>query len=50
MLKDCCAKPENLGEPQKTDKEDLVVRYCSVCGLRHFELSVDPLVLNLRGA
>lgn len=48
-MNDCCKKTENLGQP-KTIKEDLVVRVCSVCGNRHFELTVDPLVLNLRGA
>ena len=48
-MQPCCEKPENLGEPKEV-KEDLVVRVCAVCGRRHFELTVDPLHLNLRGA
>lgn len=45
----CCENPENRSEPVEV-KKDLVVRTCLVCGRRHFELTVDPLVLNLRGA
>lgn len=37
----CCQQPENL-IVQPSPKPELVVRQCQVCGLRHFELTVDP--------
>lgn len=46
----CCEKPENLSEPQATNRPDLVVRVCAVCGRRHFELTVDPLNLHIVGS
>ena len=46
-VKDCCQKPENLVAQQ--DRPDLLVRVCKVCGCRHFELTVDPGKLGLRG-
>lgn len=45
----CCQDEANLGEPQATAREDLVVRICKVCGRRHFELNVDPLRLGVAG-
>jgi len=47
-MQPCCENPDNLSAPKEV-KEDLVIRVCIVCGRRHFELAVDPLVLNLRG-
>jgi hypothetical protein len=48
-INECCTKPENL-IPQPTDRPDLTVRVCRVCGNRHFELSVDKGEIGLRGA
>lgn len=48
-VKPCCQDEKNLSEPSVV-KDDLTVRACTVCGCRHFELTVDPLHLNLRGA
>jgi hypothetical protein len=47
--KDCCKVEENLG-PVVQERVDLAYRRCSVCQCRHFELTADPLVINLRGA
>lgn len=47
--KTCCQDDKNLSAPKEV-REDLVVRVCAACGCRHFELTVDPLHLNLRGA
>ncbi len=48
-MKDCCKQSENL-EMQLSDKPDLVIQKCKVCGCRHFELQVDPGRLGLSGA
>jgi hypothetical protein len=45
----CCAVSDNL-ELQTSEKPDLIVRKCRICGLRHFELSIDPIKLGLKGA
>lgn len=39
-IKECCKNSENL-KIQKSDKPELVIRKCCVCGCRHFELTVD---------
>jgi len=44
----CCTKPENLDREERLS-EDLLVRYCRVCGRRHFEASADPGQFGLRG-
>ncbi len=46
--KECCNQVENL-ELQQGDKSDLKILRCKVCGCRHFELTVDPGKLGLRG-
>ena len=46
--KECCKQPENL-KPYQV-RPDLAVNKCQVCGCRHFELTVDPGKLGLRGA
>jgi hypothetical protein len=38
--KECCRVEENLVPHQ--ERPDLVIRKCTVCGCRHFELSADP--------
>lgn len=56
-VKACCANPENRAEgagPRglggHTPPEGVTVTHCAVCECRHFEVDVDPLVLNLTGA
>jgi len=44
--KDCCRQEENLG-PTIQERPDLSYKVCKVCGCRHFELSVDPGILNV---
>jgi len=44
----CCSKPENLDRVEKLT-ESLTVRYCRVCGRRHFEGNAEPGVYNSRG-
>ena len=46
--KDCCKKVENL-EVQPSEKLELTIRKCVVCGCRHFELSLEPGVYGLEG-
>lgn len=48
QVKDCCKREEHLA-PHEV-RPDLTVMRCAVCGCRHFELTVDPLVLKLRSA
>jgi len=48
----CCEKPENreaVESPEEERRESLTVERCTVCGRRHFELTVDPGKLGLRG-
>ena len=45
--KECCQKVENL--ELRLYRPDLVINVCKVCGCRHFELTVDPGKLRLRG-
>ena len=44
---DCFADPDNL-EEQETERADVAVRVCRVCGRRHIEVSVDPVELGVR--
>jgi uncharacterized OB-fold protein len=55
---DCCKDPENLVEVSSspavnqmdpTQKGKLIKRQCKVCGRNHYELSVDPVKLGLKG-
>jgi hypothetical protein len=46
-MKPCCQVAENL--EAQTVKPDLVVKVCRACGCRHFELTVDPGQLGLKG-
>lgn len=43
---DCCLEDANL-EEQDSERDDLVVRVCQVCGRRHFELNVDPFEVGV---
>lgn len=45
----CCREEANLG-PVVRETADLLYRRCTVCGRRHFELTVDPGQLGLTGA
>lgn len=38
---DCDCEEENL-EEQETDRDDLVLRVCRLCGRRHFEAVAEP--------
>lgn len=52
----CCANPENRAEgagPRGLDAPppaDVTVTHCTVCGCRHFEVTVDPGQLGVVGA
>lgn len=45
----CCLKSTNL-VAGVTGRPDLAVAVCQVCGSRHFELTVNPGKVGLRGA
>jgi hypothetical protein len=40
-LRPCCADSANLDRSERL-AADLVVRYCRVCGRRHFEADAAP--------
>jgi hypothetical protein len=44
----CCEKPENRSVSSPTERPDLTVTTCLVCGRRHFELAVDPAVIGVK--
>jgi hypothetical protein len=45
----CCENLENRSEPERDpERPDLTVTRCLVCGRRHFELEVDPLVVGVK--
>jgi len=48
-MEPCCADPANL-ELRDSDKPDLTLRICRLCGRRHFELSMDAGIIGLTGA
>ena len=45
-LRPCCVDLANRGEPQPTDKPELIYTVCRVCGAKHYELSIDPVTLQ----
>tara|TARA_R110000868_G_scaffold369003_2_gene632234 strand:+ start:503 stop:664 length:162 start_codon:yes stop_codon:yes gene_type:complete len=45
MLKACCQDARNLRQVSPVDERAHVVRACIVCGARHYELTVDPIVV-----
>lgn len=47
-MNECCQKSDNL-EKQPSDKPELRILKCKICGCRHFELSVDPGIIGLEG-
>jgi len=53
-LYECCKDPANREDgpgPRGGEvAEGLSVTHCQVCGRRHFELTVDPGQLGLKGA
>jgi hypothetical protein len=46
-VKPCCQEPENL-EKRESEKPDLTLLVCRVCGCRHFRLRLDPGVIGMR--
>lgn len=48
-VKDCCTKDENL-QPVPSDRPDLEIKKCRVCGCRHFLATLDPGRMGLKGA
>lgn len=48
-MRPCCEDLSNRSEPTEL-AHDLVVTICQECQAKHYELTVDPLELNLTGA
>jgi hypothetical protein len=47
----CCEQPENRSEREQVEgKADLTVTRCTICGRRHFEITVDPGQVGLKVA
>jgi hypothetical protein len=50
-MKDCCEKAVNSDKVSvERVNESLIFIRCPVCNCRHFELTVDPGQLGLKGA
>lgn len=45
----CCAKPSNR-EDVPTNKPDQTQQRCRVCGRNHYEVTLDPGKMGLKGA
>lgn len=43
----CCNDDANLKEVERNDEHKTVVRQCSVCQAKHYEVYVDPLKMNI---
>lgn len=43
----CCNDPDNLEQLQ--DDHNLVIVECRVCGRKHYEFTVDPGELGVKG-
>jgi len=39
-VNECCEKPENL-EQQPSNKPELIIQKCKVCGRRHYRLMMQ---------
>ena len=48
-MKDCCKDEATLALLTSSTRPDLIVKLCLVCGCKHYELTVEPGVLGLRG-
>ena len=46
-MNDCCRQEEN--QEVRQERQDLQVTTCRVCGLRQFELQVDPGLIGVTG-
>lgn len=49
VLFPCCADEKNLDRVERLS-ESLIVRYCKVCGRRHFEETLDPIQIGVKGS
>lgn len=51
MKKECCSNEENLGPEERLPDAgpDEVYRRCKVCKCRHFTVSIDPMVIGIKG-
>jgi hypothetical protein len=49
--KPCCQDPANLSAPiRDPEGPGLEIRVCRVCACRHYELTLEPGVIGLRGS
>ena len=46
-MEPCCANQENRLTVEQNGS--VVVQKCKVCGRRHFELTVDPVQVGVKG-
>lgn len=47
-MRECCEQKDNREVIEQ--RGDLLVERCKVCGAKHHELSVDPIVVGVKGA
>jgi hypothetical protein len=43
----CCEQPENRETLER--RGDLIVQKCKVCGRKHYELTLDPVEVGVKG-
>ena len=46
-MEPCCENPENRETVE--DRGDLTVQKCTVCDRKHYELTVDPVEVGVKG-
>ena len=48
QVNECCKDAENLKPaPEESNRPELTVKKCQVCGRRHFRLKAEPGVFGL---
>ena len=45
-MHDCCANPGN--RKVEEERDGITVQVCGVCGRRHFEVTADPILIEIR--
>jgi len=45
-IRECCNNPENL-ELQPSDKPEMIIKKCKVCGRNHYRLMAEPAFFGL---
>lgn len=47
--RECCEQEKNLKVVKESPWDWKILRQCTVCGAKHYEFGIQPLVLNIKG-